>query len=189
MKLKNEVKKLSINDLTQSTDGLFFRFWTRDQVVEIWTKDMISFHGKLISYTARYDRDRYKKPERRKKIYSKHINIDSATSKLIYERATSLSLFDIPDQMHIKEWKQGTDGYSISIEHATPQRYSMRYYWGPDFQVKIPEATTINNFDKFLTTTLATREKWDYFIQSLPRGCYNNGGIVIICKDRKKRRN
>jgi hypothetical protein len=186
--LKYEVKKLKINDLTKTSDELYFRFWMKGQIIEVWTKDMVRFQGKLISYTTRYDPDRYRKPKRREKIYSKYTNIDSTISKLIYEQATSISLFDIPDQNHIKKWKQGTDGYGLSIEFATPLRYSMRYYWSPDLQLGIPEAVAIDNFNKFLTATLATRDKYNYFIQGLPKGCYNNGGILVICNGRKKGR-
>lgn len=93
-----------------------------------------------------------------------------------------------PDQTNIKGWKRGVDGYSVYVEFSNPEKYSMKSYWSPDFYKDLPEAISVANFEKFLESTLSSREKWSSFIDGLPKGCYNTGGIVLICNYNKKPR-
>jgi hypothetical protein len=186
--LKEDIIKIGLKDLMRSSDQVYFRFWCKNQLVEIWTSDQNSFQGKLVSYTSKYDPQAYSNPGKKEKIFTNHIDIDPSTAKRIYERATEVELFNIPPQANIKGWQQGTDGYSVSLEYSDPLKYSMKYYWSPAFQVALPEAKLINEFEAFLETTLGLREKWAAFIDGLPKGCYHTGGLAVICTGRKAAR-
>ncbi|MCF0069369.1 hypothetical protein LZD49_02740 [Dyadobacter sp. CY261] len=186
-RFKADVVKIGLEDLMKSKDKLRFRFWCKNQLVEIWSGGENTYLGKLISYTSKYDPKAYSNPVKKEKIFTKHIAIDTIVAKRIYERAMDISLLDIAGQENIKGWKQGVDGYSVLLEYSDPLKYYMKDYWSPDFQVAVPEAKLIDDFEAFLETTLGLHEKWPAFIDGLPKGCYSAGG-VIICIGRKEAR-
>jgi hypothetical protein len=185
---KAEVAKIGLEDLIKSKDKLRFRFWCKNQLVEIWSGGENTYLGKMISYTSKYDPNAYLDPGKEEKIFTKNVTIDTIVAMRIYERAMDIALFDIPAQKNIKGWKQGTDGYSVSLEFASPLRYSLKYYWSPNFQVAVPEAKLITEFEAFIETTLGMREKWAAFIEGLPKGCYHTGGLAVVCNSKNASR-
>lgn len=185
---KESVLKLRLNDLMESSESLHFRFWCKNQVVEIWIDERGTFRGKLVSYTSKYDPKAYLKSDKKEKIFTKHIGIDTIVARRIYERAKNIALFDIPAQESIKGWKQGTDGYRVLVEYSVPSKYSMKCYWSPNFQVAVPEAKLIDDFEAFLNANLGLREKWNAFIDGLPKGCYHTGGLAVVCIGKKAAR-
>lgn len=178
---KENVRKLRLEDLMQSSDSLHFRFWRQNQVIEIRVDEQNTFRGNLVSYTSKYDPNAYLNPGRKEKIFTKKVAIDTVVAKRIYERAMDITLFDIPAQNKISGWKQGADGYSVSVELSSSLKYSMKHYWSPSFQVAVPEAKLISEFEAFLESTLGMREKWTAFVDGLPKGCYHTGGLAIVC--------
>ena len=178
---RESVLKIGLKDLMRSSDKLRFRIWCKNQLVEIWSYDENTFRGELVSYTSKYDPNGYLNPEKKEKFLTKHIAIDTIVARRIYERAMDIALFDIPAQANIKGWKQGTDGYSVSLEYADELKYSMKDYWSPNFQVAVPEAKLIDHFEAFLEASIGLREKWNTFIEGLPKGCYHTGGLIIVC--------
>ncbi|MVM29922.1 hypothetical protein GO755_07755 [Spirosoma sp. HMF4905] len=186
--VKEDIKKVGLQDLTMDRQALHFRFWITNQAVDIWTTDKQRFEGNLISYTTPYNPEEYKKPKKRKKFYHNSTKIDTTTSRQIYELACSLSIFDIPVQDSIKGWSLGSDGYSVSVEFSTPFRYSFKHYWGPHFQQNVREAHTIDTFYQYLDSTLDMSKEWSSFISKLPKGCYHTGTLSVHCNNRKKRK-
>lgn len=185
---KESVLKLRLNDLMESSESLHFRFWCKNQVIEIWIDEQNTFRGNLVSYTSKYDPNAYLNPGRKEKILTKKVAIDTVVAKRIYEQAMDITLFDIPAQNKIKGWKQGVDGYSVSLEFSSPLKYSVKYYWSPDFQVAVPEAKLITEFEAFLESIVGMREKWTTFIDALPKGCYHTGGLAVVCNSRNASR-
>jgi hypothetical protein len=186
--LKEDVVKIGLEDLLSSRDKLHFRFWCRYQFVEIWARNRNTYFGELISYTSKYDPNAYSNPEKKEKIFTKHNAIDTVLARQIYERAMDIAVFEIVAQEKIQGWREGTDGYRVSLEYSDPLRYSMKYYWSPASQVAVPEAKSINEFEAFLETNLGLREKWKTFIEGLPKGCYHTGGLAVVCTGRKEAR-
>lgn len=82
----------------------------------------------------------------------------------------------------------GSDGYSVSIEYATPSRYSFKHYWAPHYQQSLHEAQTIDSFYQYLASTLNMSEVWEKFINGLPKGCYDTGTLSLSCNERKRRK-
>nr|WP_295925051.1 hypothetical protein [uncultured Dyadobacter sp.] len=185
---KANAVKIGLKDLMRSSDQLRFRFWCRNQLVEIWTGNQNTFLGELVSYTSEYDPNPSSTPVKKEKFFTKRIAIDTIIARRIYERAMDVALFDIPGQANIKGWQLGFDGYVVSLEYSNPLRYSMKDYWSPHNQLSVPEAKLIDNFEAFLEANLGLRKKWDTFIHELPKGCYRTEGIALICSGGKEAR-
>lgn len=185
---RENVVKLGMKDLMRSSDPVHFRFWCRNQVLEIWSHDQKSFRGELVSYTSKHSPNEFSNSGKEEKFLSKHIIIDPDMATRIYERATEVALFDLPLQAKIKGYKMGVDGYSVSLEYAEPLKYSMKDYWSPKSQATVPEAKLIADFETFLETKLGLRDKWDMFIDGLPKGCYHTGGLTVVCNSKKSAR-
>jgi hypothetical protein len=185
---RRDSKKVGLLDLTTTNQTLHFRFWITNQAVDIWTTDGQRFEGILISYTKLQDPSDNIQSDQPEKFYHDSKKIDPIIAKQIYESALSQLIFAIPDQDSIKGWSLGSDGYSVSIEYATPSRYSFKHYWGPHYQRSLREAQIIDLFYQYLESTLNMGETWEKFINRLPKGCYTTGTLSLSCNERKRRK-
>ena len=183
---KRDSKKVGLLDLTTTQQALHFRLWSSHQVVDIWSTDKQRFVGNLISYTSLYHPPKKGQTDQAELFYQDLKSIDPTTAQQIYESARSRSIFSIPDQNSISGWSLGTDGYSVSIEYATPTDYSFKHYWGPRYQGHLREAKVIDSFYAYLESTLRMSEVWTQFINRLPKGCYETGTLKLSCNEQKR---
>ncbi len=180
--------EIGLADLTKSTDTLHFRFSTETQVIDVWTRDYKSFAGTFANYTTKYHEQKVRnggygrEKTKPNKFYSEKSPMDSATARKIYNLFTSLSVFNIPCDDSIEGWSSGNDGTTYFIENSTPTKYSFRTYWSPhSYRNKIKEALIIDSLAKQLEAILDMQAPFGTFIQSLPRGCYHAGSMMITC--------
>lgn len=179
---KEKFAKIGLVDLITLKDGMHFRLSTETQAVEIWTADFRTFYGTFANYTTTYDPDKYeRKKPKPEKFYSNKTELDTATSRRVYYIFMSLSIFSIPTQDSIPGWYSGNDGIEYLIEFSTPAEYSFKGYWTPSaYKDKIKEAALIDSLTNQLETTLQMQQSFSTFIDSLPFGSYNAGGISIV---------
>jgi len=182
---KENIQQAGLKDLTTAIEPVHFRFWTETQAVDIWTTDNKTFQGKLVYYTRTYtkekDNDLYQ-PEKPGKFYSKLTEMDTVTARKIYQYAYQQQLFQIPSEDSIKGWHDGNDGITYFVEYSTPSFYSFKEYWTPEDQ-EVKEAAIIVNVLQYLKRTLNLDKEWEAFVETLPKGCYHAGSILLKCTD------
>ncbi len=175
---QNNAQRMKLEDLTKSTDKIHFRLWEENQVVEIWSNDLITFQGFLLNFTNKI----YGKKRRAPSIFRSEIPIDTIIARQIYNIFIDNSIFNIPTDDSVKGWGQGCDGEEFLIEYSTNTFYSFKEYWTPSVFKELREAVVIENMINRLDTILQVQKNWEDFFKSLPKGCYRVGEIVTCCK-------
>lgn len=170
--------KLKLEHLINSTDSFRFRYFTINQILDIWTKDGKVYNGKLINYTERYI-DSEKKYQKRKKpkIFYDITNIDTTTIRKLLGFINEIAI--IPSDENIENWSSGLDGEEYIIETSTNQTYSFKTYWTPNSQdSSLIEAQKIKKFISDIETCLAMKKKYKNFFFKLRRGYYINDNLI-----------
>jgi hypothetical protein len=171
-----QASKLRLQHLVTAQESIHFRFWTESQVVDVWSQNNKVFYGQLISFTTKVRLSRKKE-----QFYKKVLPLDRATAKKLYNLFDTMNIFAIPNSDSIKEWQTGLDGITYQIELSTPSLYSYKTYWTPKAQVNMKEAVLIDLLATSLSESLGMPEAWKKFIESLPYGCYHQGGGRSVC--------
>ncbi len=164
--------KLNLPLLISSNDNFYFRFWTDDQSVDIWSADGLSFNGMVTSFTNSYIENSAGKPSKKQsEIFFKQENLDTALARKAYALTTHIA--EIPTDKSIKGWNQGFDGIEYLIETSTASTYNFRTYWTPSAQdSSLVEAKKIQAFAKEQDSLLGLRHKYHVFATLKARPIY-----------------
>jgi len=178
--------ELKLPLLTLSQDYFHFRFWTDEQVIDIWTVDGKIYKGIITSYTRSYIEPGLKnKLKRTPKTFFKQDTLDAVLAKNAFELTKHIA--SIPSEKDIRGWQQGFDGIEYIIETSTPTTYNFRTYWTPSAQKdSLIEAKKILTFVNDLSLLLNLPNKFHNFFATLKPGAYNYDGPMVTIKLTKK---
>ena len=171
---------LKLENLQLSTDSFHFRFWTDTQAIDIWTSNNKKFSGSVTSFAQRYNEKLLKKEQYEvDKVFSNTSDLDSITSRYIYQSFESLQIQQIPTDGKIKGWSEGLDGFEYLIEVSTKTTYSFKTYWSPIiFVTTLVEAKKIQAFHDYLFRDM---KLGDYYNKlQLPIGSFKRNGVPGI---------
>ena len=170
-------QELKLPNLQQANETFYFRFWTHNQAIDIWTFDRVKIFGAVTNFAERYDAKLLKKGQYKiDKVFYKTKNLDSLSAKNIYKAIENLCLTDIPSDEKIKGWSAGLDGVEYLIETATKTNYSFKTYWTPSvFSDTLNEAKRIQKFVDYLFKDL---NLWNFGGKlKLSKGTFKTNGI------------
>lgn len=181
-----EDKKLKLPSLLRSKDSLHFRYYTYRHVVDIWSKDGISFIGTVTSFTRTYpEYDRSVNENRHHRKRSRYLFlqeiIDSAIARRVYN--LSVKCQAIPTCDSIKGWQSGEDGETYIFKIATPSCICQKNYWSPDAQKEtLLAAKVVDDFVKEVEIILELQKRFERFTRQLKPGTYHNGLSVMMVR-------
>lgn len=168
------IDELKLDDLL-NTDGFRFRLWTDNQVIDISQNS-----GKVVTFEREYDEKNYQK---KGKLHSETAKVVEPTLSQFLQLIQSSKILELPSEDEIEGWAQGFDGITYTVEYSTTSEYYFRTYWTPDIQPELPEAVLVENFVQQTKKQLNLKMLYDQFFAKLPKGCYNNGDIIMTCKE------
>jgi hypothetical protein len=175
------IRNIDVEDLKLTKGYYHLRIWTEKQFIDL------SYNFKHYEFATLTNFTTSKKTG---KLYSSTtiVNHDS-----LLHLINSLNPIAIPSEEKISCWgkRKGepaicncNDGITYSIEFSTDTTYSFKSYSCPDVW-DCEESTKINLFYKRLESLLNLESRFDKFIQTLPKDCYDNGMIYLRCTDKK----
>ena len=173
-KLGQEIK---LPNLLQTNDTFYFRFWTHNQAIDIWTIDKVKIFGMVTNFAERYDAKLLKKGQYKiDKVFYNTKKLDSLSARNIYKAIENLNLINIPSDEKIKGWSAGLDGVEYLIETSTKTYYSFKTYWTPSvFSDTLSEAKRIQKFVDYLFKDL---NLWNFGKRlKLSKGTFKTNGI------------
>ena len=175
--LKSElINEIQLDDFLTSPE-FRFRFWTNNQLIDI-SEDS----GFVICYERKYKDNDWKRKKKRK-LYTKKFELSQVEMNQLRELLDSSGILELPSEEDIEGWSLGLDGITYTVELADNSEYHFRTYWTPNVQTELSEAKLVNDFINNLNDILELKNKYDQFFAKLPKGCYNNGDITVICKE------
>jgi hypothetical protein len=185
-KWENErIEKLKLPDLKLTSDSIYFRLSTDNQIIDIHSRDGNTFDGQMVIYTTSYDQEQKKKS----KYYSSRQTLSADTLRQIIDLFKKLGVNDIPTDSEIEGWRPGTDGKTYIFQFATRDKYSFKTYWTPDSFDSLKEAITINRFVTQIESILTLDKRTQNFFETLPKdNCYRFGSMSIRCIQSGKKR-
>jgi hypothetical protein len=125
-------QKIQLQDLQTSGAAWYFRIWTSQQVLDIWTLDNSLYFGAVTSYAQHYDDKLFQQGCRQiDTILFKRTYLPSNKAKRIFELVDSLSIPSIPSDNQIAGWRDGLDGIEYRIEISSSNSYAYKNYWSP----------------------------------------------------------
>ena len=173
-KLGQEIK---LPNLQQTNDTFYFRFWTHNQAIDIWTIDKVKIFGMLTNFAERYDAKLLKRGQYKiDKVFYNTKKLDSLSARNIYKAIENLNLINIPSDEKKKGWSAGLDGVEYLIETSTKTYYSFKTYWTPSvFSDTLSEAKRIQKFVDYLFKDL---NLWNFGDRlKLSTGTFKTNGI------------
>ena len=168
------IDELKLDDLLKINE-FRFRLWTDNQVIDVTDRK-----GTVTTFEREYDEKNYQK---KGKLYSETVKIVEPTLSQFLELLKSSGIIELSSEEDIDGWAQGFDGITYTIEYSTAEEYNFRTYWTPDIQPELPEAVLVENFVQKTNELLNLKMVYDQFFAKLPKGCYNNGDIIMTCKE------
>ncbi|WP_375447547.1 hypothetical protein [uncultured Fibrella sp.] len=179
---KEKFSQVGLLDLVTATDSLHVRLSTETQAVDIWTSDLKTFHGSFANFTTRYDPEKIRNPSKKQdRIFSRKVALSPAVAGQIHALIDELTILSIPTSEQIEGWGLGADGNTYLIEQSTPSQYTFKEYWTPStFKDRLKEAAIIQQFIDELDTRLQMKSSFRTFINTLPKGTYRAGGLMLI---------
>jgi hypothetical protein len=178
------IRDLDQQDLKLTKQYHSLRIWTEKQFIEV------SYNLKNYAFATVTN---FTTSENSGKNYSSRDIVNHDSLLLLID---SINLLEIPSQKEIKCWGKRNgdsatrgcnDGITYFIEFATDTTYSFKSYSCPDAW-GCEEAAKINLFYKRLEALLNLESRFNKFIQTLPKDCYDNGMIYLRCTDKKSTR-
>ena len=164
-------EKLKLPHLIQSADSFHFRFRESGQIVDVWTKDGITYNGLVTNYTNSYEESTEEKPRKPSRIFFNKLNLDTVQIRKVLDLEKIIA--PISTDKTIKGWKQGFDGIEYIFETATPSTYCFKTYWTPTAQDStLMEAKMIQGFVDSLYSSLRLDSKRQAFYNTLKPGAY-----------------
>lgn len=154
-----------------------FRFWTDNQLV-----DLANESASVICYEREYRENDWKR-EKKRRLHTKRFDLSQADFDRLHELLNSSGILELPSEEDIEGWVEGLDGITYTVELAINSEYHFRTYWTPSVQLELAEAKLVFDFVNDLKELLQLQTKYDQFFAELPKGCYNNGDITVICKE------
>ncbi|WP_123985174.1 hypothetical protein [Taibaiella soli] len=159
----------------KSKDSLYFRYYTNCNVVDVWSKDGVSFYGMATTYTYEpYNKKR--KIRKSRKYHFVKMALDSATAALVYN--LSCGIASIPTGDSIKDDKIGSvDGSYRIFVSSTPFCICQKRYWSGSEQQNLLVTPTTDAIDSVLNLT----QRRDRFIAHLkPWHFYYRDEMTVI---------
>jgi hypothetical protein len=173
-------QELKLPNLQHTNDTFYFRFWTYNQAIDIWTFDRVKIFGMVTNFAERYDAKLLRKGQYIvDKVFYNTKKLDSLSAKNIYKAIENLNLVDIPSDEKIKGWSAGFDGVEYLIEASSKTNYSFKTYWTPSvFSDTLNEAKRIQKFVDYLFKDL---NLWNFGKRlKLSKGTFKTNGIPGI---------
>ncbi|OCX50315.1 hypothetical protein BEL04_23705 [Mucilaginibacter sp. PPCGB 2223] len=167
-------KELGLKKLADSEHRHHYRFSTEGQIVEIWTDDDVTYQGFLLNYIYH----RKGKGGYQHNILSKKESVYTDKAKQIIAMYDSLALNGIPTEERIANWQKGLDGGDDIVEFADRDSYSIKTYWEPAVQERIP-GIYIKKFFNRLEVVFQLGRKYKSFQNELPIGNYYIGMMMV----------
>lgn len=185
-KKQDKTNQLNLVSLLINKDKFRFRFWTSNQVVDIWTSDFKVFNGEIINFITEIFREKHYSFRASRKVLKQKVKINSILSKGIYELINEIS--SIPSMNAIEGWNLWRDSQeSYVFEISTPISYTFKEYSCADIQdSKLIEAEKISVFINEIFLQLKLKDVYSNFVNSLKNGMYENDNKVRIDKLSKK---
>ncbi|MES2558162.1 MAG: hypothetical protein V4590_00365 [Bacteroidota bacterium] len=178
------IRDLDEEDLKLTKEYYHLRIWTEKQFIDL----SYNFRGYEFATITNFTTSK-----KTGKIHS-HTDIVNEDSILIL--VDSIGLLAIPSENEISCWGKRlgspmvhncNDGITYLIEFSSDTTYSFKSYSCPSGW-NCNEAAKIDSFFKQLEHLLKLEQRFDKFIQSLPKDCYDNGMIYLRCTDKKSTR-
>jgi hypothetical protein len=179
--IQSIIRDLDQEDLKLTKQYYKLRIWTEKQFIEV------SYDFKNYEFATVTNFTTSKKSG---KSYSSTDIVNHDSLLLLID---SINLPEIPSEKEILYWGKRNgdpairgcnDGITYAIEFSTDTTYSFKSYSCPDAW-DCEEAAKINLFYKRLEALLNLESRFDKFIQTLPKDCYDNGMIYLRCTDKK----
>ncbi len=182
--IQSIIRDLDQEDLKLTKQYYTLRIWTEKQFIEV------SYNFKNHEFVTVTN---FTTSKNSGKSYSSTDIVNHDSLLLLID---TFNLLEIPSEKEIQCWGKRNgdpairgcnDGITYSIEFSTDTTYSFKSYSCPDAW-DCEEAAKINRFYKQLETLLNLESRFDKFIQTLPKDCYDNGMIYLRCTDKKSTR-
>lgn len=114
-----------------------------------------------------------------KKVHTQTIALTSIQVELIVQRFSNLQISQIPSDCLIEGYNFGwVDCNEVIIEQTLGKRKKLATFSCPSHQTA-PEVKRINEFVAFTEELLEKKSKITAFRNSLPKGVYSSGMIII----------
>jgi hypothetical protein len=182
--IQKTINKFDLKDLKLDKERFHLRIWTQKQIVDLSYNFKDFELATITNFTS-------SKKTGKQYSYSEIVNEDP-----IIDLIDSIRLLEIPSQEAIQCWgkingapgtRECLDGITYSMEFSTDSTYTFKNYSCPS-SWNCTEAATINLFYKRLEEILNLENRFEKFIQTLPKDCYDIGSFYFLCPDSKTKR-
>ncbi|MCF6141066.1 hypothetical protein L1S34_07195 [Flavobacterium sp. K77] len=175
-KYKNDlIKKHNLEDITNKSDEINFKFWSFGKCIEVIKNDSLSI-GNITYFVDEVD-------DFSKKHFKKTFNLTNETAKEITNLIEKTKINTIPSDKFIEGWQQGFDGIEYIFEYKTKTEYSFKNYWTPTAQENIEEAKRIQKFVDELYQICDSENLSKQFSNEIPFRSYSyNGGSIVVSR-------
>jgi hypothetical protein len=182
--IQSIIRDLDQEDLKLTKQHYTLRIWTEKQFIEV------SYNFKNYAFATVTN---YTRSKNSGKSYSSTDIVNHDSLLLLID---SINLLDIRSENEISCWgrrngdsaiRSCNDGITYAIEFSTDTTYSFKSYSCPDAW-DCEESAKINLFYKRLEALLNLESRFDKFLQTLPKDCYDNGMTYMRCTNKKSTR-
>lgn len=122
------IKMYNLDDLSLDTNKFRFRFWTTEQIIDIWTNDNINFQGQIITFAQQtYKFDSIQSVQNLHVIKNiKFSKIESIKANEVNELFNKIA--SIPVHESFRGWERGLGGVVYKFEVSDPKTYIIKEY-------------------------------------------------------------
>ncbi len=171
--------KIELIDMEKSKSDLMYRFWIKNQIVEISESSNGTMNGN-ITYWSNEVVPKKEKPTNR--VYFKKFPLDGSQTERLFHLIDSMKIDNIPDENEIILWHLIKDGITYIIEKSDSSNYSFKTYESPSSQLEFYESNQIDYFLNEVYRIIANDNNENDFISSIPFECFNTWGTMMACK-------
>jgi hypothetical protein len=151
-----------------------FRYSVGQRVVDVWSADMLQYHGRVTCFTTGNRKSR-------EFFYGMNFPVADSVATAIAIELRKRDVFEMPDIFtEAKEPFDCADCTFESYQCMTAGGYRLKTYWAEWPGHKGPfksSAAKVDSMNKFIESGAEVDEKFDEFISLLPNGTYQDGII------------
>lgn len=177
-----DAKELEINNLDSTGQIKTYRIWYNSmQVVELTQLNDSTFDGNIVNYVTKSSGTK-KKPQ--KETLTHKTKIPSLTVRKLIDTLHSANIETLPDSDEIEGYPQGFDGRNYVFEIGKKGCYRIYSYWEPENEQyqngNLAEIINVRKILQALHSELPLNKLFSGFLNRLPKGSYNYGGIDMV---------
>lgn len=183
---RERIVRMKMRDPLVFRDSFLLRISNESWSVEVISADLKTFGGQRYFFTKQVVPSGG--PEGKELLF-KTKPMSQSQALAVYEAFKKYSVASIPSERDIAGWPLGADGVSYLIEHSGPSTYSFKSYWEPSSQrYRLKQAEAVDNFVKEVEVKLELATSFLAFLNKLPAGTYQTGGMNVYTNTSKKQK-